>query len=90
MQHRPGKLAMSRDEPNVTVKILTTEVIVHSQIRSLQTILQREVPVRLTLNRKRSGSHIEFNISENEAEVLKDQLGFTILRKNESGWIPVI
>jgi hypothetical protein len=78
------------DAKLVRLKIITSETIIHSQLRSLEGILGREVEVNVVLNKRRSGSIIEFEVAETEVQVLKDRLGYTLLMKNEAGWIPVI
>ena len=71
-------------------KIITNELIVHSQIRSLTSLLEREVSYSVVINQRRTGSVIEFEAMESEEEVLKERLGFTILKQNTAGWIPLI
>jgi hypothetical protein len=81
---------MNEDDSIVTLKIISNEQIVHSQIRNLHDILKREIEVKVTLNRDRVGSFLEFEVPEKEIQSLKVRLGYTLLRKNEAGWIPVI
>jgi hypothetical protein len=78
------------DEPIIRYKIITNELIVHSQLRSLSQLLKREITYSLILNKSKVGSVIEFEATEAEEKILKEQLGFTILKKNDAGWIPVI
>jgi CRISPR/Cas system CMR-associated protein Cmr3 (group 5 of RAMP superfamily) len=80
---------MSDEQPGVRLRIISNEQIVHSQIRSLQEILKREVDVKVTLNKNRTGSSMEFNVHESEISLLKDRLGYSLHKKIENGWIPV-
>jgi hypothetical protein len=53
-------------------------------------LLKREVNYSVVLNKNRMGSIIQFEALEEEEQLLKDNLGFTILKHNEIGWIPII
>lgn len=70
-------------------KIITHESIVHSQVFALYRLLNRQIDYKITLNRQKLSSVIEFDADESEETLLKDELGFTVLKKDAAGWAPL-
>jgi hypothetical protein len=63
--------------------ILTHEMIVHSQIASIEKLLKREIAYQLTLNVYGEPSHIRFPLLLNELELIKENLGYKLLEKQQ-------
>jgi hypothetical protein len=74
----------------VRVKINTNETVIHFQINDIERILDREVQIKVTLNKIKTGSSVEFEVTEAELRELQERLGYTLYRKNEAGWIPIL
>jgi hypothetical protein len=72
------------------VKLFTHETIVHSQIASIEKVLDRRVDFQITINAKETRSNIQFNATRDEMELIKTQLGYNLLVRNEAGWLPLI
>jgi hypothetical protein len=70
------------------IKIYTHEAIVHSQVNAIEKIVSHEVEFDITLNTRGARSSIQFSAEQNEIELIKNNLGYTILIQNESGWYP--
>jgi hypothetical protein len=64
--------------------ILTHEMIVHSQIASIEKLLQREITYKLTLNVHGVPSSIQFPLKRFELELIKDQLGYKLLVQDKT------
>jgi hypothetical protein len=68
------------------VKIMTHESIIHSQLSSLERILNREINCQLTLNVKGIKSNFEFPATEEEIEKVKSDLGYHIYVFTNGEW----
>jgi hypothetical protein len=53
----------------VTLNTITHEEVIHSQIRSLKEILNREVEIKPNLNKRESASLLEFQVFEREVRL---------------------
>lgn len=71
---------------SLPVKLMTHEVIVHTQLQSLERVLEREVLCDITLNVKGIKSHIIFNASEEEINKIRQDLGYTIYVRDGETW----
>jgi hypothetical protein len=58
--------------------IPTHESIVHAQVLSIEKLLQREIQYQIMLNVQGTRSQIKFLLSENEAQLIRDNLGYKI------------
>jgi len=71
----------------VRIRLQTHEVIIHSQIASIEAALERPVVFDITLNQKQAKSTIEFTVSEKEMATLKHNLGLNIFVLSNGQWI---
>lgn len=65
------------------VKLFTHEVIVHSQLTALESILNRCIHYEISLNSKGTRSNIQFDADEKEIGLIKGNLGYTVMIINE-------
>jgi hypothetical protein len=70
------------------VRIFTHEFIVHSQLESIETALNRSIDFKITLNQKRIASSIEFDVNSEEISTLKHDLGLNVLIFDGKRWLP--
>ncbi len=70
------------------IKIFTHESIIHGQVNAIEKIVNRDVQFDITLNLRGDRSNIQFSADEKEIELIKANLGYALLLKNESGWCP--
>lgn len=71
---------------SLNIKIMTHESIVHSQLNSIERILNRQVDFKLTLNIKGIKSNIEFVATPDEVEKVKRDLGYTVFTLVGKEW----
>ena len=69
------------------VKIMTHESIVHSQLNSIESLLERPVSFAVTLNVKGVRSHLKFIASSEEIEKVKASLGYKIYIQRDKEWV---
>ena len=72
------------------VKIFTHEVIVHSQINAIEKTLNRDIHCEITLNIRTVRSFIEFDANNSEIDLIKANLGYTVMIKQQNRWWPSI
>ena len=70
------------------LRIFTHESIVHTQIASIEKLLERKIEFSITINTKNEKSNIQFSVSENELLELANKLGQTIFFKSNESWMP--
>jgi hypothetical protein len=70
------------------IRLYTHEVIIHSQIASIEKILDRVVEFEVTLNQKQLKSTIEFAAEDTEISKLKNDLGYNIFVFDGVRWLP--
>jgi hypothetical protein len=73
----------------VIIRIMTHESIVHSQITSLERLLNREIDFALTLNIRGVKSSIEFSATEDEIHRVKADLGYRIFMSENNNWVKI-
>jgi hypothetical protein len=56
----------------------------------VEKILDRAVEFKVTLNARSARSNIEFEANEKEIELIKANLGYSILIKEDDRWLPSI
>lgn len=69
------------------VKIMTHETIVHTQLNSIEKLLNRDIDYKANLNTKGIRSSISFKASQLEIDLVKNDLGYKIFIKNNDHWI---
>jgi hypothetical protein len=72
------------------IKLFTHEAIVHSQLLAIETTLDRRVDYEISLNKKTTRSHIQFDASDKEIASIKANLGYTVMIEENNQWLPVI
>jgi hypothetical protein len=70
-----------------TIRIMTHESIIHSQIVSIERLLEREINCQPTLNAKGVKSNIEFRASTDEIEKVRTDLGYRVLVEKNGQWL---
>jgi hypothetical protein len=73
---------------DVQIRLYTNEVMIHTQIESIQVALKRPVSFVITLNQKEVKSNIEFAVDEKEISTLKHELGYNVQVFNGNRWLP--
>lgn len=68
------------------IRIFTHESIIHSQMQSIEKLLDHRVNFAVTLNSKGVRSKIEFLVTEAEIRILNDELGYKIYRQADGQW----
>jgi hypothetical protein len=71
----------------INIKILTHESIIHTQITSIEKLLNRQVAYQLKLNVKGTKSNIEFKASQDEVERMTSYLGYPVYVLRDDEWI---
>jgi hypothetical protein len=64
---------------DIAVKIMTHESIVHTQILSIEKLLNRNITYDVTLNTRGVKSYLSFLATPEEVELVKADLGYRIL-----------
>jgi hypothetical protein len=63
---------------HVRVRVLTHEVIINSQLASIQKTLNRQVQSEIVLDPRQTKSTIEFAVTDIEIGILKNDLGYNV------------
>lgn len=69
------------------IKIMTHESIIHSQIQSIERVLARPVSYGVILNVRGVKSHIHFQATPEEIELVKADLGYRVYVKKDNEWV---
>jgi hypothetical protein len=72
------------------IKLFTHETIVHAQIIAVRKLLAREIKFDIMLNVRGIRSHIQFDASQTEINLLKDYSGYTVYVKTGNQWVPAL
>ena len=72
------------------IKLFTHEAIVHSQLQSIEKLLQRKVDYEISLNQHGVRSNIQFKVNPEEIELIKNYLGYTVYTKDGERWVPAM
>jgi hypothetical protein len=72
------------------IKIFTDESRVHGQIDALEKILSRRLECEITINVKDTSSSIQFEVSENEMEMIQKEPNLHFLVRQGGHWLPLI
>lgn len=70
------------------IRLYTHELIIHTQLASIEQVLKRTISFAITLNQRQSKSNIEFSVSETEIGTLKQDLGLNVQIFNGTRWLP--
>ena len=71
----------------INIKILTHESIIHTQLTSIEKLLNRQVQYQLKLNVKGTKSNIEFKASPEELRKMTSHLGYPVYILRDDEWI---
>jgi CheY-like chemotaxis protein len=74
----------------IRIRIATHEVIVHTQIESIERGLKRPISFDITLNKHRKKSNLEFDATEKEISVLRYDLLLNVFCFDGVRWTPHI
>jgi hypothetical protein len=72
------------------IKLFTHEAIVHTQINTLERILDRKIEFEIVLNTKGLRSSLELSATQHEIEMIRSGTSYTILVRSNDAWMPVI
>jgi DNA-binding NtrC family response regulator len=84
------KQTIAASELTIRAKIFTSDLLVHGQITSLESLLERKIDFEIALNVKPILQNIQFYASEIELRKIKSELGYNLLLFSGGHWLPNI
>lgn len=70
------------------IKIFTHEAIVHTQITALEKTLNRQIEFEINLNLNKVRSNLSFEATEEEINLIRHNLGYTVMIRKGGYWLP--